>query len=1111
MTRSMTTRLATITVTMVAALAVLLASSAAASGAAAWRIGSTATPTNFAAADSANCVAKEACDTYTLLATNVGGNATDGSKITLADTLPPGLTVREITGVDWAQNVIGEPLECTVTPLQCTEERPVAPDDTLQVTIQVEVTGGPGTVINEATVAGGGAPTAATTEPTQVSNAMVPFGVRSLSFATTGLDGSPETQAGAHPYELTTAFELPSHMFPQRERSFVPVQQAKDVIVDLPPGFLGNPQATPKCSLTLLENAEFDFNSSSPTFGQFISKCPPGSRVGVVSIASGTIGGVYAGSLKLVTQTTSVFNLAPEGAHAAELGFRFIDHAIVMYADVVHTHAGYRVRVAIPGIPKIELLGASLTLFGQPATRGGEPSATAAFLSNPTRCSAQPLDTNIQVDSWEEAHRWVSTPGAPVAYPHVDGCNLLQFEPAIELQPETTHADTPSGYEIAVNVPRASVAWPVLASPQLKDATVLLPGGLSLSPSAADGLEGCEVSGPDGIDMPLGMPHPDEAGEGEAIGADGLSYLTPGHCPPKSQIGDLEVQTPLLAHPLKGHVYVAQPKCGGSGQAPCTEPDAEEGRMFGLYLEAEGSGVNIKIAGSVEVGGYGSHSQQTGLAPGQLRAKFLDNPQLPFERLKVNLNGGLRAPLANPQTCGISTALSDLTPWSTPATPDATPSSAIDVTGCAATMAFAPTFTAGSLSPVADGFSSFTLHVSRNDGEQNLGGITIHTPPGLLGKLSEVSRCGEPQASQGTCPAASRIGTTNVPAGAGSHPFWLSGQVYLTGPYKGAPFGLSVVVPAKAGPFNLGNEVVRAAVNVDRHTAALAVMTDPLPQIKDGVPFRLKSVDVTIDRPNFMFNPTNCAQQVITATVSGDLPDGSRGASVPVSTPFAVAGCKNLPFKPRFTVLTQAHTTKALGAYLHVKVTSGSGEANIGKVKVDLPKQLPSRLTTLQKACPDAVFNANPASCPAGSVVGSATAVTPVLKRPLTGPAYLVSHAAAAFPDLVIVLQGEGITLDLVGNTDIKKGVTISTFNSVPDAPISTFDLVLPQGPHSALGAIANLCRAALTMPTLITGQNGAVIRQTTRIAVSGCPRHKGKTRSTKRGRARRTTKANKR
>src|SRR4029077_2646979 len=372
----------------------------------------------------------------------------------------------------------------------------------------------------------------------------------------------------------------------------------------------------------------------------------------------------------------------------------------------------------------------------------------------------------------------------------------------------------------------------------------------------------------------------------------------------------------------------------------------------------------------------------------------------------------------------------------------------------------------------------------------NLSAISVHMPLGLLGSVAGIPRCAEPQAKEGTCSAASQIGVATASVGAGSHPFWQSGPVYLTTGYEGAPFGLSVVVPAKAGPYNLGDVVVRAALNVDPHPSALTVTSDPLPQMIDGVPLRTQTVNVTVNRPGFMFNPTNCAQQYVTGTITS-----AQGATADVASPFAAAGCASLPFKPGFAVSTQAKTSKANGASLDVKVTSGAGQANIGKVRVTLPKQLPARLTTLQKACVDTVFDVNPAACPAASAVGIATAHTPVLNSPLTGPAYLVSHGGVAFPDLVIVLQGEGITLYLDGNTNIKKGITTSTFNSVPDAPVSSFELKLPEGPRSILAtdipvqAKNSLCGQALTMPTTITGQNGAVITQTTKIGVTGCPK----------------------
>jgi hypothetical protein len=385
-------------------------------------------------------------------------------------------------------------------------------------------------------------------------------------------------------------------------------------------------------------------------------------------------------------------------------------------------------------------------------------------------------------------------------------------------------------------------------------------------------------------------------------------------------------------------------------------------------------------------------------------------------------------------------------------------------------------------------------------------------PPGLLGALAGVPLCGEPQASLGTCGEASRIGSMTVAAGTGAHPFYEKGQIYLTGPYAGAPFGLSVVVPTVAGPFNLGNVVVRAQIGVDPQTAALTVTSDPFPQVIDGIPLRLRTANVTIGRPGFIFNPTNCAQQHVTATIAS-----AQGAQASVSAPFAVAGCSGLKFAPSFHVSTQGKTSKAGGASLDAKLTYPSGsevgtlpggtqsspgaigsQANIAYVKVDLPKQLPSRLTTLQKACTAAVFNANPAGCPSASVIGVAKVSTPVLPVPLSGPVYFVSNGGAAFPNLLVVLQGYGVRVDLAGDTFISKaGITSTTFKTVPDVPFSSFELYLPEGRFSALGANlpakakGSFCGQSLTMPTEFVAQNGAVIKQSTKISVTGCPKKK--------------------
>ena len=375
--------------------------------------------------------------------------------------------------------------------------------------------------------------------------------------------------------------------------------------------------------------------------------------------------------------------------------------------------------------------------------------------------------------------------------------------------------------------------------------------------------------------------------------------------------------------------------------------------------------------------------------------------------------------------------------------------------------------------------------------------------------LSTVSLCGEPQAQQGTCGPESQIGTTTVGAGAGEHPFYLGGRVYITGPYGGAPFGLSVVVPAVAGPFNLGDVIVRAAINVDPATAALTVTTGPLPQIIDGVPTRLRTINVTVDRPQFTFNATNCTRQQISASMAG-----AQGASASASSAYSPGGCASLPFRPSLAAFTQGRASKADGASLTVRVAQKPGEANIAEVLLQLPKQLPSRLTTLQKACTEAQFNTNPAGCPPASVIGTAKAITPTLRVPLMGPAILVSHGGAAFPDVEFILQGEGVTILLDGKTQIKNGITYSKFETVPDAPISSFETILPEGPYSVLGANVptnanySLCGQQLTMPAIIIAQNGAQITQGTKIAVGGCKASRPLTRAQKLRRALSTCRA---
>jgi hypothetical protein len=797
--------------------------------------------------------------------------------------------------------------------------------------------------------------------------------------------------------------------------------------------------------------------------------------------------------------------MIPEKGYPAEFSFEFAQQVITLYASLVWTPSGYRIRAAATAIPAaLEVTTTVITFFGDPGSVNGVGSGTA-FLTNPTDCDAADGSDRVSrasVNSWEAPLEIISAD--TVAYQDLIGCEALQFDPRLAINPAegdeegSSRADTPSAYTAELSVPQAT-QYSELATPALKAASVTLPGGVSVSPSAAQGLSGCDATGPHGINLgtdnvgsegqDLGNPEATEFGAGHAGGNgspydDGLYHTAAGHCPDASTLGTVEVFTPLLPEgaggtaPLTGHVYLAQPRCGGAGQPACTEASATNGELYGLYLEAAGSGVIVKLAGTV--------SADT--ATGQLQATFANNPQVPFSRLRLHFHGGSRAPLANPQACGSFAASSLLTSWAGQAVPGTSPPFTIGEapTGgpCPATAPFAPQVATGTTAASAGAFSPFVLHLSRQDGEQNLTGVTETLPPGLLAKIAGIPLCEEAQANAGTCAAASQIGTASVLAGPGATPISIGGgSAYLTRPYHGAPYGLSIVQPAVAGPFNLGNVVVRAAIHIDPTTAAVTVASDPLPVIRDGVPFRLRGINVEINRAGgFVFNPTNCAAHSIVTSTSGSL-----GATSTSSQPFAVTGCAALPFSPSFGAATAGQTSKAKGASLVIKVAQHPGEANIQKVQVQLPKALPSRLTTLQKACTEAQFNANPAGCPEASNVGTATAVTPVLNVPLKGPAYLVSHGNAAFPDLEFVLQAEGVLIVLDGKTDIKKGITYSRFETVPDAPISSFEASFPEGPHSVLAANGDLCSQSLVAPTTLLGQNGVQVTHATKVAITGC------------------------
>jgi hypothetical protein len=1011
------------------------AESSAATAAPHWVITSSSAPTYFEPGDAA--------DHYTLIAMNDGSTATDGSPVTVTDALPAGVTPTAISGV--AGPEANEELECEIGAVSCGLSRPVEAGELLVVTVKVSVGGGTqaGEEVNRAEVSGGGAASGSVSDPTRIGLASAPFGVSSFTVKLTDTSGSADTEAGSHPFEMTMGFAFNIGALEAEGGSLV-TADPKDIEIALPSGLIGDPRAVPQCS-----------QASFQTVASF-KNCPSDTQVGTLRLffyGSGT-----------GEQEAPIYNVTPPPGESAELGFSVNSTHIQMFLHV-RSDGDYGLTAQALEVSEADPIQAAIfTLWGVPAdsshdkSRRGLPNCNGEgcpsgvtpepFLRLPTGCQAGPLPVSIAVDSWqspESPPRSSTASRDPLA--RLTACDQLSFSPSISVQPETTQADRPSGYTVDLSIPQNRDPGG-RGTADLKQAVVALPAGTVISPSAADGLQGCS-------DAQFAM-----------------KALSAASCPQASQIGTLRIVTPLLASPLEGQVFLGAPNC-----SPCTPADAQSGNMVRLFLQAQASGVIIKLLGRTSV------DQSTG----QLTTTFDENPQLPFEDLTLTLNGGERAPLANPSTCGVPLrSASRLTPYSreTPAEPQSEP---FQLSGCPVPQ-FSPTFIAGTASNQAGAFSPEMVSFSRTDQSQDFEGITLHTPPGLLGMLAHVELCPESQAQAGACGAQSQIGTTTVAAGPGSSPLYLSGKVFVTGPYKGAPFGLSILVPAIAGPFNLGNVNIGAAIDVDPATAALTITSDPLPQSLDGIPLQIKRVDLNLGRENFMFNPTSCRRLAVNATLRS-----VQGASAAVSSPYQAASCASLPFRPRFTALTQARTSKAGGAYLHVKVASGPGQANIANVKVDLPRQLPARLTTLQSACLAEVFDANPAACPAASLVGTASVVTPVLRSALTGPAYLVSHGSVAFPDLEVVLQGEGVTLVLDSRTRITRGIASSTFNSVPDVPLSTFDLVLPDGPHSVLAANlrgrakGSMCRQRLMMPTAITAQNGAVKRQTTRIAVAGC------------------------
>ena len=730
-------------------------------------------------------------------------------------------------------------------------------------------------------------------------------------------------------------------------------------------------------------------------------------------------------------------------------------------------------EVSFWGVPSDESHDArrGLCVLGQ--VNIGTPCPTEplnrAFLTMPTTCSGGPLVASAIANSWEAPD--VFHERNVVASAQMEGCNALEFNPTISSQATTNVADSPTGLDFNLHQPQEG-KYEGLSTAILKDATVTLPEGLNINPSGANGLSACSAAQA-GLTTPIGQPSPIHFDK------------QPQSCPNAAKIGTVEVSTPLLDHKLPGAIYVAQPY------------ENSFSSLLSIYLaiEDEESGTVAKLAGHV----------QADPTTGQLTATFTENPELPIEDIDLHFFNGAGAALTTPLTCGTKTTTSTLTPWSTPEGADVHPTGSFETSvaaggsgPCPTSEAKAPNkpaFTAGTEAPEAGAYSPFVLKLARPDGTQRLTGIDTTLPKGLAAKFAGIPYCSDAQIAQAqarsnpnqgalersnpSCPVASEVGTVTVGAGSGPTPFYAGGHAYLAGPYKGAPLSLVVIVPAVAGPFDLGAVVVRNALYVDSETAQGRAVSDPFPSIIQGIPLDIRSVAIKLDRPGgFTLNPTSCDPMAVTGSAAM-----LTGQSAALTSPFQVGGCGALKFKPNLKISLKGGTKRHRFPALKAVLTYPKGNyANIASSQVTLPHSAFLEQSHIGTVCTRVQFAAN--ACPKASIYGKAKAITPLLDQPLEGPVYLRS-SSHELPDLVAALNGQ-IDVDLVGRIDTGKGGGIrNTFEAVPDAPVSKFVLEMKGGKKGLLVNSEDICRKPQRATVSFTGQNGKVSDTTPLIANS--------------------------
>jgi hypothetical protein len=1043
-------------------------------------------PTNFPPGASATPGGAAHLPGYVAVVTNVGTAPTTGT-VTFTAQVPASLTALE----SFVINRNGEEFPCVLSAEAVTCEvssSSLRPSESFVLSLPVAVAAvGPETAAFEVTVSGGGAPAVSSRTETLITTAPRPFGFLDGPAGVNGLLTSPEGsplsigQAGSHPANLNVELGLntlgvrnlltETNIISGGLASAEPLRSTK---VLLPDGFVVNPSATS------VECTEAQLESETEAGGK---GCPAASQVGVISVLTSIIQSNW--------ETTPLFNMVPPQGAAASFGSLVTAAAVPIHLlGSVNAAGDYELSASTSDIlarPFNPIFAVGTELWGDPSSSihepyrvscrsGGPcplPARTTALLSAPTSCSSS-LPLTAEVSSWVTPDEFLSRTGQiedlegnPTG---VSGCNALEFAPTISSKATTNLADSPSGLDFNLHQPQNN-QLDGLSTAALKDARVTLPTGLVINPSSANGLGACSPAQV-GLTTPAGQTSPihfDEAAQ---------------TCPDASKFGTVEVSTPLLDHKLPGAIYLAK---------PYDNPFANLTTIY-LTIEDEETGIVSKLAGKVT----------SDPSTGQLSATFTENPQLPLEDIDLHFFNGAGAALTTPLTCGTKTTTSDLTPWSTPEGADATPSDSFQTQvaaggsgTCPSSEANAPNtpaFSAGTIAPQAGAYSPFVLHLSRKDGSQRLTGIDTTLPKGLIGRLAGIPYCSEAQLAQAqsrsnpnqgaleqsnpSCPAASEVGSVEVGAGSGPTPTYVSGHAYLAGPYKGAPLSLAVIVPAVAGPFDLGTVVVRNALYVNPETAQIHAVSDPFPSIIAGIPLDLRSVALKMDRPDFTLNPTSCDPMSLTGSATA-----LTGQSATLSSPFQVGGCSALKFSPKLKISLKGGTKRHRFPALKAVLTYPKGNyANIASAQVTLPHSAFLEQSHIGTVCTRVQFAAD--ACPKASIYGKAKAITPLLDQPLEGPVYLRS-SSHELPDLVAALNGQ-IDVDLVGRIDTGKGGGIrNTFEAVPDAPVSKFVLEMKGGKKGLLVNSEDICRKPQRATVSFTGQNGKASDTTPLIANS--------------------------